>query len=585
LNRDLRSFFSLLASHRGAYIVGAVALTVSDSGQLLIAYLMGRAIDALGAGHVDPATIGRYAAGMALSAAVVAVSRYVWRMLIFGSSREVERDLRQRLFEHFQTLPPAFYMRHKVGELMAYGTNDIAAVEVAASLGVLAGLDAVIQFAGAAAMMVFTVDARLGVLVLLPLLAITPGTYWLGQRLHVAYGLVQAAFAHLSDYVQESVEGIRVVKGFARENRQQARFETANWGYRDTFVRMLRFDAAFDPMINLLAGAAFTLGLGYGGYLVATGKVTLGRYVAFNTYLAMLVWPMLAMGWVTNLMQRAAASMKRLNELLGTVPEVRDLAGAAPLGPVQGALEVRHLTFGYQPEAAPAIVDLDLRLSPGQTLGVLGRTGAGKSTLVQLLVRLFEPPAGAILLDGRDITEIPLADLRQAVAYVPQDSFLFSRSVADNIDFDPQPRSREAIAWAARVADVESDVLAFANGYDTLVGERGVSLSGGQRQRVALARALVRNAPVLLLDDCLSAVDTATEARILDGLRGYTRARTTIIVSHRVSAVRHADEIIVLDAGRVVERGSHQRLLAAGGEYARLFRRQQLEMTLEETVP
>jgi ATP-binding cassette, subfamily B, multidrug efflux pump len=585
VGRDLRRFLALLVPHRAAYALGAVALVFSDGGQLLIAYLIGHAIDRLGSGDATGSDLTGYAAVMVACAAVIATSRYLWRVLIFGSARRLERDLRQRLFEHLQTLSPRFFMRHKVGELMAHGTNDIAAIEIAASLGVLAGLDAIIQFAGAAAMMVVTVDARLAVLSLLPLVALTPATYVLGRRLHVAYGHVQAAFADLSDRVQESVEGIRVVKGFAREEARFDRFQTTNFAYRDTYSRMLRYDAAFDPMIGGLAGLAFAVGLGYGGYLVATGAVSLGRYVSFNTYLAMLVWPMLALGWVTNLLQRAAASMARIDGLLETPPDIADGPDALDLPAVRGAVTFRELTFRYAPDEPPALEDVSIDLPAGATLGVLGRTGSGKSTLAQLLVRLFEPPAQTVLLDGHDVTGIRLASLRGAIAYVPQDAFLFSRSIADNIALGPTHHDRADIERAARMADLERDVRALAEGYDTVVGERGVTLSGGQRQRVALARALLRDAPVLVLDDCLSAVDTATEQRILAALRAYTRRRTTIIVSHRVSAVRHADEIVVLAGGRVVERGAHAELLERDGEYARLYRRQQLELALEERAP
>lgn len=575
---------SWLGQHKGRYLVATVALAFSDGGQFLTAYLVGRAIDALEAGQATQADLRTFALAIVGTALVIMLARYVWRLMLFGSARRIERDLRQRLHDHLQTLHADFFLKHKVGELMAHATNDISAVQLAAAQGMMAAIDAVLVFVGAAAMMVLTVDARLTLVALAPLLLLTPATYWLGKRLHTRYGLVQAAFGSISDRVQEDLAGVRVVKGYAREAGQRTRFEEANEHYRAVFSRMLRYDTAFDPLIAFLAGLGFTLGLAYGGALVIRGDISLGQYVAFNTYLAMMVWPMLALGWTMNLFQRGLASIARLQQLFETEPGIRDAPGALPLAAPRGHLRVAGLSFRYRPELPPALVDLDLDLAPGRTLGILGRTGSGKSTLVALLLRQFDPPPGTVFLDGVDVTRMRLADLRRAFAVVPQDAFLFSRSIAENIAFDPrpQPYTPDEIERVARLAVVDGDIRGFTAGYDTLLGERGITLSGGQRQRVSMARALIREAPILVLDDALSAVDTATEARILAALAPVMAERTTIIVGHRVSAMRHADEILVLEEGRVVERGGHAALLEASGAYADLHRKQRLALEIEE---
>jgi ATP-binding cassette subfamily B protein len=583
MSRDLKLLLAQLAPLKGRYALGMLALAVADGGQLLSAHLVGRTIDSIDAAAIDGRGLALMAGAIFGAGAAVAVARYAWRHLIFGSARRIERQLRQRLHDHLLSLSPRFFMERKIGELMAHATNDIQAVQLAAANGMMFALDAGIVLIGATAMMGLTVDWNLALAALSPLLLLSPATLWLGHRLHLAYGDVQAGFATLSDQAQENVAGVRVVKGFAQEPVQAARFAAANEDYRARYADMLRFDSAFEPVIGLLSGLSFAIGLWYGGILVVGGTITLGSYVAFNSFLAMLAWPMMALGFMTNRFQRASASMARLQALFDTAPEIYDAPDARALPSPRGHLELRDLDFRYAQDLPLALEDLSLDLQPGRSLGILGHTGSGKSSIANLILRQFEPPEGRIFLDGQDVRGLRLTDLRRAIAYVPQDAFLFSTSIAENIAFDPDsdPADLDAIEAAARMAGVDRDIEGFADGYATLLGERGITLSGGQRQRVSLARALLRRAPILILDDALSAVDTETEARILGALRQGARERSTIIIAHRVSAVQHAEEIILLAQGRVIERGDHASLLAAGGAYASLHRKQQLELALE----
>jgi ATP-binding cassette subfamily B protein len=513
-------------------------------------------------------------------AIAIAGLRFSGRYFVFGTARMVERDLRERLYAHLQTLSAAFYGRKKVGDLMAHATNDVNAIRALAGEGVMAGLDGPFYIVCVLSVML-ALDWKLTLFALAPLPLIAFITGKLGQQVHSRYKTVQEAFSELSDHAQEAIAGIRIVKGFGQEQAEIGRFARVADTYRRRFMGTERFHSAFDPVIAILVGASTAITLGYGGGLVKDGTLTLGTLVTFLGWLHMLAWPMLAVSWSYNLVQRAKASMARLRELFGERPDVADGPDALPLATqVRGAIEVRDLTFSYD-GTRNVLQNVSFDLAPGQVLGIVGRTGSGNTTRASLLMRFYEPPRGTVFLDGVDIRDLAVADLRKAVGFVPQDGFLFSRTLEQNVDFGDTLRGGLAVQDALRVAAIDDEVQALPAGRATILGERGVTLSGGQRQRVAIARALVQESPLLLLDDSLSAVDAQTEVRIMGELRRFSRGRTAVLIAHRLSVVRHADHIVVLDGGRIVEQGRHAALVTRDGPYARMWRQQQLEAALE----
>jgi len=534
---------------------------------------------------VTAAKLGRYAVILFSIAVGSGLFKFWMRLAVIGISRHLEFDLRNQLFAHLQRLPLPYFQRARTGEIMSRATNDLSAVRMMLGPGLMYLVNTVVVALVSIGFML-TISPRLTLLSLLPLPLVSLTVWLFGERIHRRFEEIQAHFATISARVQENLAGVRVVRAFAREDGELEDFRALNREYLAKNLALISTSGFLNPGLMFLSGIAALLALYLGGRQVVAGHITLGQFVAFTVYLGMLNWPMVALGWVINLFQRGLASYRRILEILDAPPAARG-PGMGPHPParevvrVRGEIEFRHLTFTYPGARRPALRDICLSVPAGRTVAIVGRTGAGKSTLLALLPRLFEPPPGTVFLDGRDVRAWELGALRRQIGMAPQDPFLFSATLAENIAYGVERADDAAIERVAAIAGLDGDVQAFPAGYATRVGERGITLSGGQKQRATIARAVLRDAPLLLLDDCLSSVDTHTEETILRGLRGEMARCTTLIISHRVSTVRDADEIVVLDDGAIRERGTHEQLIARGGPYAELGRQQQLEEELE----
>lgn len=502
---------------------------------------------------------------------------YQMRVILVGISREVEYDLRGDLFWKLTTLEGKFFHRYRTGDLMARATSDINAVRMMLGPALMYWTENVLTFILAFGVMVW-VDWQLTLWALAPAPLISVAVMFFGQRIHHRSQRIQKLVSDISSRVQENLSGVRVVRAYVQEEAEVAHFETLNRGFVHENIQMARLSAMFMPALQAMVGLTFLAVLWAGGLRLLAGEITLGSFVMFNTFMGLLVWPLIAFGWVVNLTQRGRASLERLREILDMVPEIAVPEGpkAVPLG---ASLEFAGVKVAF--DGREALSRIDLAVAEGETVAVVGRTGSGKSTLVHLAPRLIDPTEGAVLLDGVDLRELDPAELRRAIGFVPQETFLFSGTVAENIAFGRSQASRDEILKAAELAGLDADLATFPNGLETVVGERGLTLSGGQKQRTAIARAVLRDPRILILDDALSAVDTVTEEKILSRLRGFMAGRTTILISHRVSTVRQADRIVVLDQGRIVELGTHAELIGMNGYYAELDRRQSLEEELE----
>jgi ATP-binding cassette subfamily B multidrug efflux pump len=550
------------------------------------------AIDDLYAG-VTRSKLAFYAGVLLLIAGLAGYFRYQMRRIIISASRGFEYDLRNDFFAHLERLPVSFFQQNRTGDLMSRATNDLSSVRMMVGPAVMYLANTLITAVVSLSLM-FSLDVRLTLIVLLPLPIVSITVKMFGTAIHKTFEEVQEKLSDMSAVVQESLTGVRVVRAYRQEHAEIARFRASNMDYLQHNKRLTRLQGAFFPTMSLFLGISALLALWLGSRDVTTGRLTVGELVAFNAYLAQLAWPMIAFGWVTNLLERGMASWKRMLVVMETVPLIRDedpeiksgsfSAGTDEKGSrfnFRGAIEFRNLSFLYG--TREVLTNVSFSVKAGETVAIVGATGSGKSTLVNLLPRLQNPPRGTVFVDGRDVRDIPLSQLRSLIGFVPQEPFLFSDTLADNVAFGvPGVKQDEPgrIEAAAAVAQLDKDVRDFPLGYETMVGERGITLSGGQKQRTAIARAVVTDPRILILDDALSAVDTYTEEEILSRLRGVMSNRTAIIISHRISTVRDADQIVVLDGGRVVEKGKHDELIRMGGHYAELYKKQLLEEEL-----
>jgi len=575
--QSLRTVRKYLWRYRAGLAIGGVCLVLKDLAQAGQPLLIRAAVDSFRGAPGAFVRFILYLIGLALFKGIF---QYWMRVIIIGISRDIEFDLRNDLFAHLVRLSPDYYARTRTGDIMARATNDLNAVRMMLGPGVMYWFETSLTFLLAIVIMV-SVDWRLAILAILPAPAVSFAVIFFGRRIHERFERIQGMFSDISSRVQENLSGVRMIRAFVQEQAEMRRFEELNRAYIKENIKLVRLQGLFEPLLEALIGMTFLVVLWAGGGQVLAGRISLGSFVMFNTYMGMLVWPMIAFGWVVNLTQRGGASLARINEILHERPSIAAPVGqVAELAQVAGDIEFRETVVDYP--TGTALSGIDLHIPAGTTLAVVGHTGSGKSTLVQLIPRLLDPTAGAVLLDGVDLRRLDPEELRRHIGLVPQETFLFSATIAENIAFGVPNASAEEVCHAAEMAGLAGDIEGFPQGYQTMVGERGITLSGGQKQRTAIARALLRDPRILILDDALSAVDTLTEERILTHLAGVMKGRTVILISHRVSTVRQADRIVVLERGQIVEQGTHGELVAAGGYYADLTQKQMLEEELEQ---
>jgi ATP-binding cassette subfamily B protein len=558
--------------------LGTLFVLASVSLGIFVPRFTGHAIDYLKTGGADRWGIARYVALIIGTQIVSGVFLFFQRRTLINMSRYIEYDLRQDFYGHLQTLPLQFFQRQRTGDLMARATNDLGAVRQIVGPAIMYSEQTLFRVLIIVPIL-FSISAKLTTILLLTMPLVSLTVKYFGQKIHERFEKIQEFFSDITARAQENLSGVRVVRAYAQEPAEVAAFAELNRQYVDRNLGLVRLSAVFRPLMQFFIGLGFAAILYVGGREAAEGHMTIGEFTAFNLYLEQLIWPLISIGYVTNLVQRGTASLKRMHEVMAVVPAIAT-ESAARRPDIRGRIEFRNLTFRYAPDAPPVLEDINLVVEPGRTVAFIGRTGAGKSTLMNLVPRLLDAPPGTVWIDDWPIRDIPLNQLRESIGYVPQETFLFSESLAENIAFGVNHGPAEKITWAADIAGLAGDVKDFANRYETVLGERGITLSGGQKQRTAIARAVIREPKILILDDSLSAVDTYTEEKILSRLRGVMRACTTLLVAHRISTVKDADLICVLDHGRIVERGTHEDLMRLGGAYADLYERQLLEEEL-----
>ncbi|MGT2887002.1 ABC transporter ATP-binding protein [Streptococcus didelphis] len=561
------------------YITGILALSLVALLNLIPPQIMGSVIDGITSGQLTKNQLLLQLIWLILAAVAMYFLRYLWRICIFGTSYRLGRIMRFRLFEHFTKMSPSFYQRYRTGDLMAHATNDINSLTRLAGGGVMSAVDASITAIVTLITMFLSISWQMTLIAVLPLPFMAYATSRLGRKTHKAFGESQAAFSDLNNKVQESVSGIKVTKSFGYQKEELASFQEINQNTFHKNIKTMTYDVMFDPLVLIFIGLSYVLTLLVGAYMIKVDVITIGNLVTFVTYLDMLVWPLMAVGFLFNMIQRGSVSLERINALLDEESDIKE-----PSNPIKtienGDLNYHINSFQYDDDII--LSDIHFKISKGQTLGLVGQTGSGKTSLIKLLLREYDVTDGSITLNGHNIEDYRLKDLRQLIGYVPQDQFLFAMSIADNVGFGDPSLPFEAIEEATKLSQVYDDIIAMPQGFDTLIGEKGVSLSGGQKQRLAMSRAMVLNPPILILDDSLSAVDAKTEHAIVENLKESRQDQTTIITAHRLSAVVHADLILVMQNGQIIERGKHEELIQRGGWYAKTYVSQQMELEAKE---
>jgi len=580
----LRDFARYFRPYRINIAAGIVCILFSMSFSLAVPYLVGRAVDDLAAGITYEKFI--YYPLIILGANLAGgIFLFLQRRLLINASRYIEFDMREEFFRRLIVQPAEFFHRNRIGDLMARATNDLAAVRQIVGPMILYTFQAIFALAITLPVLL-NISTRLTLLMLIPLPLVSLTVKFLGEQIHKRFERIQEFFSDITARAQENLTGVRVVRAYAQEEAEIRRFENLNREYAGQNLRLVKFAAAMRPMLFFFIGLGFVIIVAVGVPMAIRGEISAGNFTSFILYLQRMIWYLIALGYVVNLYQRGTASLKRFNAILDIEPTIKDAPGVTVKPPIKGEIEFRGLNFSYEPDGRPVLKNINLRIEPGMTVAFVGKTGSGKSTLVNLIPRLYDAEPGRLLIDNRKITEYPLRQLREAIGFVPQETYLFSDTLRANIAFGitedaAAADGRISVEEAARLAGLSEDIAGFPNGFDQLVGERGITLSGGQKQRVAIARAIIRDPRILILDDSLSAVDTYTEESILQNLRNVRRGRTTIIVSHRISTIRDADLICVMHDGEIIERGTHNELLVLDGDYADLYERQRLEEELE----
>ncbi len=573
---------SFIKKYKLYYIFGIMFLVLIDYLQTIIPLNIGNVIDGLEKNNITLNGIQREVIIIMSLAVVIIIGRIMWRLLIFGAARKIERDIRDDLFAHLEKLSPRYYSNHKTGEIMAYITNDLEAVRQAMGMGIMMIFDVATLLFFTLYNMSTQINVLLTIFAVIPLVFIALVTAKLGPRLFRRFADRQDAFSKISDFVQEDLSGIKVVKAFVQQEKEIEAFEKISNNYFKVNMNLMKMQAAMNPLMSGIAGVAMAISLGYGGYITINGVISVGNFVTFIQFLGMLVWPMMAIGMAVNTMTMGSASLKRIQSVLQEKIEIKDAEDVINVDKFEGSIKFDNLSYKYPETDVYALENISFEIKKGETLGIVGRTGSGKTTLVNLLLRLYNVDENRIFVSGVDIMKLPLKILRENIGYVPQDNFLFSETIKNNIDFSDGNLSMTKIEEFAEFACVHDNIVEFKDGYETIVGERGVTLSGGQKQRVSIARALIKDPEILILDDSVSAVDTDTEEKILNNLKKQRAGKTNIIIAHRISTIQKADHIIVIDDAKLVEQGTHEQLVANNGLYNSLYQKQLLEKMIDE---